>query len=41
MVFRWRYKLAMWVLKGPIFSLVKLLLASNLINKIKKKFAKK
>jgi len=41
MVFRWRYKLAMWVLKGPIFSLMKLLVASRFINKIKNKFTKK
>jgi len=41
MVFGWRYKLTMWLLKGPIFTLVKLLLASRVTKKIKTRFTKK
>ena len=41
MIFGWRYKLTMWLLKGPVFSLIKLFLANRLIKSIKSKFTKK
>jgi len=41
MIFGWRYKLTMWLLKGPVFSLVKLLLGNQLIKRIKRKFTEK
>jgi len=41
MIFGWRSKLTMWLIKGPVFSLAKLLLANRLIKKIKSKFSKK